>query len=63
MVAPRSQGGRRSPGCAVTERSALVGWDERETSLGLTLFSRYEYRWTNQRGEPVKRRTKTFIRY
>ena len=51
------------PGDVIAEVSALVGWDERETSLGLTLFSHYEYRWTNQRHELVKRRTKTFIRY
>ena len=29
------------PGDVITESSALVGWEERETSLGLTLFSRY----------------------
>jgi hypothetical protein len=51
------------PGDSITEISALISWEERKTSLGLTLFSHFEYRWTNQNNRLVKERTKTFIRY
>ncbi len=51
------------PGDVVTARSRLMDWDERETRLGLTLFSRNETEWRNQRGELAKRRVQTGIRY
>ena len=51
------------PGDVISESTALTGWDEREGRLGLTLFSYRETRWTNQRGERVKSRVSTGIRY
>jgi acyl dehydratase len=51
------------PGDVITARSRLMDWDERQTRLGLTLFSRNETEWRNQRGELVKRRVSTGIRY
>lgn len=51
------------PGDVVTSRSRLRDWDERETRLGLTLFSYSETEWHNQRDELVKRRVSTAIRY
>ena len=51
------------PGDVITSRSRLRDWDERETRLGLTLFSYSETEWRNQTGELVKRRVATAIRY
>lgn len=51
------------PGDVITERHALIDWMEREGSLGLTLFTNTEHRWTNQRDELVKRRIAVSIRY
>ena len=51
------------PGDVITERNALVNWEERQGRLGLTLFSYRESRWTNQRGEFVKSRISIGIRY
>jgi acyl dehydratase len=51
------------PGDVITARSRLKDWDERQTRLGLTLFSRTETEWRNQRGELVKTRVQTGIRY
>ena len=51
------------PGDVITFTSALLDWNERTTRLGLTLFTRTEHRWTNQRGERVKTRVNTLIRY
>jgi hypothetical protein len=51
------------PGDVITERQALVRWEEREGRLGLTLFTYREQRWTNQRDEVVKSRISTGIRY
>jgi len=75
--APRSGKGRRGmnggqvdtygvvmrPGDVITSRSRLRDWEERETRLGLTLFSYSETEWRNQTGELVKRRVATAIRY
>ena len=51
------------PGDVVEETSALIGWRERETSLGPTLFTETETRWTNQNGELVKRKVQIGIIY
>ena len=47
----------------ITARSRLVDWEERQTRLGLTLFSYTENEWRNQNGELVMRRISTGIRY
>lgn len=74
---PRSGKGRRGmnggqvdtygvpmrPGDVITARNRLRDWDERETRLGLTLFSFSETEWRNQEDELVKRRVATAIRY
>ena len=51
------------PGDVISSTTALVEWSERQTRLGLTLFSITETRWTNQHGELVKVRRSTGIRY
>lgn len=51
------------PGDVITSRTRLRDWDERETRLGLTLFSNTETEWRNQHGEHVKTRVFTIIRY
>lgn len=51
------------PGDVITMRNRLRDWDERETRLGLTLFSYSEMEWHNQDGELVKRRVSTAILY
>lgn len=51
------------PGDVITARNRLRDWEERETRLGLTLFSYSEDEWHNQHGELVKRRVSTMIRY
>jgi hypothetical protein len=51
------------PGDVITSTSALVEWYERSTRLGLTLFTITETRWTNQKGETVKVKRSTGIRY
>jgi hypothetical protein len=51
------------PGDVITSRNRLLDWEERQTRLGLTLFIRDETEWRNQRGELVKRRVHTHIRY
>ena len=74
---PRSGKGRRGmnggqvdtygvpmrPGDVITARNRLRDWDERETRLGLTLFTFAETEWRNQAGELVKLRVATGIRY
>jgi hypothetical protein len=50
-------------GDVIQSRTAVVKFDERRTSLGLTLFIHMETRWTNQRGEWVKTRTGINIEY
>ena len=51
------------PGDVITARSRLKEWDERQTRLGLTIFSYTELEWRNQRNELVKTRISTSIRY
>ena len=51
------------PGDVITSRIRLKGWTERETRLGLTLFSETETEWRNAAGELVKTRVQTAIRY
>jgi hypothetical protein len=51
------------PGDVITARTRLKGWNERTTSLGLTLFTETETEWRNQHGEHVKTRISTGIRY
>ena len=51
------------PGDVMSQSSALVDWNERETRLGLTLFSYTDNRWENGNGEMVKTRTSVSIRY
>ena len=51
------------PGDVISRSSALVGWNEREGRLGLTLFSSSETRWENQNGEMVKTRTSVGVRF
>ena len=51
------------PGDVISTTTALVDWNERQTRLGLTLFSTTETRWSNQRGELVKVRKSIGIRY
>lgn len=51
------------PGDVITSRNRLRDWNERETRLGLTLFTFSETEWRNQRGERVKLRVSTGIRY
>ena len=77
MDKPRSSKGRRGmnggqvdtygvpmrPGDVITSRSRLRDWDERETRLGLTLFSFSETEWRNQDDALVKVRVATAIRY
>lgn len=51
------------PGDVITSRTRLKDWNERTTRLGLTLFTETETEWRNQRGEWVKIRISTGIRY
>lgn len=51
------------PGDRIESRTRLVDWNEREGRLGLTLYTYTETEWTNQRGELVRRRIQTGIRY
>lgn len=54
---------RMRPGDVIRSRSRLRDWDERQTRLGLTLFSFTETEWWNQDNQLVKRRISTGIRY
>jgi hypothetical protein len=56
-------GVRMRPGDVITRRSRLSHWEERQGRNGLTLFSYTETEWLNQRGELVKKRISTGIRY
>lgn len=51
------------PGDVISSSAGLVDWNERQTRLGLTLFTINETRWTNQNGELVKVKRSTGIRY
>ena len=54
---------RMRPDDVITSTSALSDWNERQTRLGLTLFTTTETRWTNQNGELVKIKRSIGIRY
>jgi hypothetical protein len=56
-------GVRMRPGDVITSRMRLSHWEERQGRNGLTLFNYYETEWRNQKGELVKRRIATIIRY
>jgi MaoC dehydratase-like protein len=56
-------GVRMRPGDVITTRSRLSHWEERQGRNGLTLYVYTETEWTNQRGELVKTRISTGIRY
>ena len=56
-------GVRMRPGDVITRRSRLSHWEERQGRNGLTLFAFQETEWRNQRGELVKLRVSTGIRY
>ena len=51
------------PGDVITARSRLADFNEREGRFGLMLYSFNETEWTNQKGEFVRRRVGTSIRY
>lgn len=56
-------GVRMRPGDVVTSRTRLSHWEEREGRNGLTLYTYTETEWRNQKGELVKTRISTGIRY
>lgn len=57
-------GVRMRPGDVITSgTSKVVAYKERETRLGMMLFTDTETSWTNQRGELVKTTVGTLIRY
>lgn len=51
------------PGDVITARSRLQDFNEREGRFGLMLYTFNETEWTNQKGEFVRRRISTGIRY
>lgn len=51
------------PGDVIRERARIADWEQRETRLGPTLFIHSETEWTNQRGELVRSRLITSVRY
>ena len=51
------------PGDVITSRSRLSHWEERQGRNGLTLYVYNETEWRNQKGELVKTRISTGIRY
>ena len=56
-------GVRMRPGDVITARSRLSDWEERVGRNGLTLYVFNETEWRNQKGELVKTRISTGIRY
>ena len=56
-------GVRIRPGDVITSRTRLESWNERQGRNGLTLFTYTETEWRNQKGELVKTRISTGIRY
>ncbi len=56
-------GVKMRPGDVIATRSRLTHWEERQGRNGLTLYMFVETEWTNQRGELVRTRVKTTIRY
>jgi len=51
------------PGDVITSRSRLQDFNERQGRFGLMLYTFTETEWTNQKGEFVRRRIGTSIRY
>jgi hypothetical protein len=51
------------PGDVIADRLRIRDFHEREGRFGLMLYVDVENEWTNQRGEFVRRRISTFIRY
>ena len=51
------------PGDVMTSKTRLSHWEERQGRNGLTLFSYTETEWHNQKGELVRRRISTGVRY
>jgi acyl dehydratase len=51
------------PGDVITARSRLQDFNERQGRFGLMLYAFSENEWTNQKGEFVRRRISTSIRY
>lgn len=51
------------PGDVITSRSRLSHWEEKVGRNGLTLYAYNETEWRNQKGELVKTRISTSIRY
>ena len=56
-------GPRMRLGDVITSRQRLRDWREETTRLGPALFVRNEIEWANQRGEVVRRRLQTSLRY
>ena len=51
------------PGDVITARTRLQDYNERQGRFGLMLYTFTETEWTNQKGEFVRRRISTGIRY
>jgi len=51
------------PGDVITAKSRLQDFNERQGRFGLMLYTFTETEWTNQKGEFVRRRIGTSIRY
>jgi hypothetical protein len=51
------------PGDTISARSRLQDFNERQGRFGLMLYTFSETEWTNQKGEFVRRRISTSIRY
>jgi acyl dehydratase len=51
------------PGDVISARSRLQDFNERQGRFGLMLYTFTENEWTNQKGEFVRRRISTSIRY
>ena len=51
------------PGDVISTRSRLKDFNERQGRFGLMLYTYNETEWTNQKGEFVRRRIGTGIRY
>ena len=57
-------GARMRPGDVITSgHTKLASYNERETRLGLTIFTTTETTWTNQNGEMVRISRGNLIRY
>jgi hypothetical protein len=51
------------PGDVITARTRLRDFNERQGRFGLMLYAYSETEWTNQKGDFVRRRISTSIRY